>query len=138
MQGDRQASISSVPSLPTARARRDTAATRDFTLAAGQSERLHVRAGAVLHVSDGHVELAGPPQWLAENLYWPGRRLAPGSVFVIVESGWVTLSACNAARLRVTSPAPAGFAVWLSLWHRFLAPLAQAATPKRRPARERL
>ncbi len=140
MQSDPQPPVfaaDSVTAPPTARA---AGATREIALAAGESLRLRVSAGTVLHMRDGHAVLAGPPQWLAENLYWPGRRLAPGSVFVIVAGGWVTISACGAAGIRVTPPATGSLRLpdWRAAWHKMLAFLSPPIATKTRPARERL
>ncbi|MGO4302825.1 hypothetical protein [Cupriavidus sp. RAF12] len=87
-------------------------------LAAEQCLSLHLRAGAVIHVTTGNVELAGAPGWLAEHVYRPNCRLRAGGVFVAATDGWVTLASAGTSALRVTpAEAPPGW--WRLIKSRF-------------------
>jgi hypothetical protein len=91
--------------------------TTSVRLAAGQSLRLRMAAGTVMHASAGALELAGPPQWLADTCHVPQRRLLAGDTWIAPESGWLTVTASHAGALSVTvQPGPAGhLQAWLAL-----------------------
>ncbi|MGH8788496.1 MAG: hypothetical protein ACREYA_25885 [Cupriavidus necator] len=83
-------------------------------LAAGQCLRLRVAAGTVLHASVGELEVAGPPQWLADTCYVPRRRLRAGDTWIVPARGWLAVSASRAGALSVT--APPGWLPRLQAW----------------------
>ncbi|SPA23967.1 conserved hypothetical protein [Cupriavidus taiwanensis] len=73
-------------------------------LPAGQTLRLHVAAGTVLHATAGEMALAGPMQWLAGHCHMPQRRLRAGDTWIVPARGWLTVSASRGGALSVTVP----------------------------------
>ncbi len=90
-------------------------------LAAGQCLRMRVAAGTVLHAGAGELEVAGPPQWLADTCHVPQRRLRAGDTWIVPARGWLAVSASRASALSVTVPPDwlARLKAWLALsWRR--------------------
>lgn len=78
-------------------------------LAPGQSLRIALRAGAVVHVQSGRGALIGAPRWVAEQYCRVRYRLAQGTVHVVQVAGWQTVAADGGGRLVLTlrdAPAP--------------------------------
>lgn len=93
----------------------------EVPLAAGQCLRLRVTAGTVLHAGAGELEVAGPPQWLADTCHVPQRRLRAGDTWIVPARGWLAVSASRAGALSVTVPPgwPHRLKAWLVLsWRR--------------------
>ncbi|WP_354682817.1 hypothetical protein [Cupriavidus necator] len=82
-----------------------SAASSCVRLAAGQSLRLRVAAGTVLHADGGEMVVAGPPQWLAETCHLPRRRLRAGDTLVVSARGWLEVAAQRPGRLAIAQPA---------------------------------
>lgn len=76
-----------------------------IVLAAGQCLSLHLKAGAVVHVQQGRVAMAGAPRWLAEQMYRAPQGLCAGGVRVIDTAGWQQLVAQGPVQLRIVTPA---------------------------------
>lgn len=62
-------------------------------LPAGASVQLCLRAGSVVHVGQGRLELIGPPCWMAETVYWPAQLLGADSLMVLRADGRYILRA---------------------------------------------
>ncbi|KAI3592810.1 hypothetical protein D9X30_2547 [Cupriavidus sp. U2] len=74
-------------------------------LAAGQCLSLHLKAGAVVHVQQGRVAVAGAPRWLAEQVCQVPRHLCSGGACVMATAGWHQLVAQGPVQLRIMTPA---------------------------------
>ncbi|WP_432259577.1 hypothetical protein [Cupriavidus sp. TMH.W2] len=97
-------------------------------LAAGQCLRLRVAAGTVLHAGAGELEVAGPPQWLADTCHVPQRRLRAGDTWIVPARGWLAVSASRAGALSVTVPPG-----WLPRLKAWLASSWRRTGPARQP-----
>ena len=91
-----------------------------YALGPGQALRRHASRGTVIHVAEGHVEVALPPQWAAVGTLGLRHRLSSGGVLVLGERGWLTVSATGPAEVMWREPAPGrwqrtcrGLAGWL-------------------------
>ncbi|MFS8979686.1 hypothetical protein [Cupriavidus necator] len=89
MQSDPEDTCASLPSV---------------RLAAGQSLRIRVAAGAVLHASAGEMDVAGPPQWLADTCHLPRQRLRAGDTLVVPARGWLEVAARRPGALAIAQP----------------------------------
>jgi hypothetical protein len=90
-------------------------------LPAGQTLRLRVAAGTVLHAAAGELELSGPLHWLADSCHVPRRRMRAGDTWIVPVRGWLTVSASRTGSLSVTAPPPPmpRLLAWLALpWRR--------------------
>lgn len=76
-----------------------------IVLATGQCLTVHMRAGAVVHVEQGSVAVAGAPRWLADRVYRMPEELRAGGVGVMHEAGWHQLVARGPVQLRIITPA---------------------------------
>ena len=76
-----------------------------IVLAAGQCLSLHLRAGAVVHVVQGRVAMAGAPRWLAGQVCQVPQDLCAGGVGVMDTAGWHQLVAQGPVQLRIMTPA---------------------------------
>lgn len=110
-----------------------SAASPDVRLAAGQSLRIRVAAGAVLRASAGELEVAGPPQWLADTCHMPRQRLRAGDTLVVPARGWLEVAARRPGALAIAQPA--GLLARLKAW---LMQPARRGGPARRPASRRI
>lgn len=81
-----------------------SAASPSIRLAAGQSLRIRVAAGAVLHASAGEMDVAGPPQWLADTCHLPRQRLRAGDTLVVPARGWLEVAARRPGALAIAQP----------------------------------
>ncbi|WP_042884591.1 hypothetical protein [Cupriavidus necator] len=81
-----------------------SAASPDVRLAAGQSLRIRVVAGAVLRASAGEMDVAGPPQWLADTCHMPRQRLRAGDTLVVPARGWLEVAARRPGALAIAQP----------------------------------
>lgn len=100
-------------------------------LAAGQSLRLRVAAGTVLHAGAGELVVAGPPRWLAETCHLPRRRLRAGDTWMVPERGWLEVAAYRAGALSVA--APPGLLARLKAW--LVLPGRRVDVARRAPSR---
>ncbi len=92
----------------------------------GQALRHHAARGTVIHVTDGQVEVALPPQWAAVGTFDLRHRLSCGGVLVVSESGWLTVSATGAAEVMWQEPAPGR---WQRAWRGLVARLRHRGWP---------
>ncbi|PLP98716.1 hypothetical protein [Cupriavidus pauculus] len=76
-----------------------------IVLASGQCLTLHLKAGAVVHVQQGRVVVAGAPRWLAEQMCQVPRNMCAGGVRVMDTAGWHQLVARGPVQLRIMTPA---------------------------------
>lgn len=84
-------------------------------LESGRVLRFHARAGTILCVLEGELELTEAPRWLAGTLWRQARRLPAGSV-VALSPGWVDVMARKAATLGLQAPvARPWWTRWLQL-----------------------
>ncbi|AEI76282.1 hypothetical protein CNE_1c09240 [Cupriavidus necator N-1] len=97
-------------------------------LSAGQCLRVRVAAGTVLRAGVGELEVAGPPQWLADTCYVPRRRLRAGDMWIVPARGWLAVSASRAGALLVTAPPG-----WLPRLRAWLAWSWRRTGPARQP-----
>lgn len=82
-----------------------SADVQTIVLAAGQCLSLHLKAGAVVHVVQGRVAMAGAPRWLADQVWQAPRQLCTGGVNVTDAAGWHQLVAQGPVALRIMTPA---------------------------------
>lgn len=79
----------------------------------GQQRALYLRAGSLLHVQRGSVELSAPPQWLGEQLVGGWQRLEAGEALALEYGGWVQLqAACAGSQVHIEA-APSRLALAL-------------------------
>lgn len=71
--------------------------SRPFCLRPGQSLALYLPLGSQLQVLAGQVQLTEAPQWLAEQVHRPVRRLGTGQGHVLGGAGWVQLASIAGA-----------------------------------------
>ncbi|MBY4895692.1 hypothetical protein [Cupriavidus sp. AU9028] len=64
-----------------------------YRLRAGASQQIHATAGSLLHVTQGCLELVGPPCWMAETVYWPTQRVGADGLLVLPADGRYILRA---------------------------------------------
>lgn len=94
-------------------------------LAAGESLRIAVDAGAMLLVEAGSVHFIPPPAWLGESMVGEPVVLREGECHAAPRGGWVEVRALSAASVRgIPQPAPAPRRLWS-----FFFPLRQPARP---------
>lgn len=84
--------------------------TTDTALYLAPDHRLlrAVKAGTLLLVEEGLVELDGPPRWLGEQMLRPRLQIEAGCGHVFDEDGWIELSSARGARLRLVSDRTSG------------------------------
>ncbi len=76
-----------------------------IALASGQCLSLHLKAGAIVHVVQGRVAMAGAPRWLAGQVWQVPRQLCTGGANVMDAAGWHQLMAQGPVQLRIMTPA---------------------------------
>jgi hypothetical protein len=97
-----------------------------YALGPGQALRRHAARDTVIHVAEGRVEVALPPQWAVIGTFDLSHWLEPGGVLVLAESGWLTVSATGAAEVMWQEPAPGR---WLRAWRGLAGWLRRRAWP---------
>lgn len=110
-----------------------SSASPSVRLAAGQSLRIRVAAGAVLHASAGELEIVGPPQWLADTCHMPRQRLRAGDTLVVPARGWLEVAARRPGALAIAQPPGL-----LALVKALLMRPARPGGPVRKPASRRI
>ncbi|MBL8460515.1 MAG: hypothetical protein JNM92_14215 [Zoogloea sp.] len=88
------------PTLPTTDA--------ELYLAPDHRHLRAVRAGTLILVEEGLIELEGPPRSLGEQMLRPRRQIEAGCGHVLDEDGWIGLSSARGARLRLVTDRTSG------------------------------
>lgn len=97
-----------------------------YALGPGQALRRHAARGTVIHVAEGQVEVALPPQWAAVGTFDLRHRLTSGGGLLLSESGWLTVSATGVAEVMWQEPAPGH---WQRAWRWLAARLRRRGWP---------
>jgi len=85
-----------------------------FTLAAGQSLAVRLRAGSTLQTRRGSITVIEPPRWLSETVLRLSARLPAGQAQVTTQTGWFSLQAgAEPAELVCHAPPPSALQGWL-------------------------
>ncbi len=89
---------------------------RELQLAAGASQRIHLRRGSVILVTRGRVVLRPPMNWLAESVVSAEVGLDAEATYVASGAGSVDLMATRAAGLVVIRGREQRGFKWSWLW----------------------
>jgi hypothetical protein len=89
---------------------------RELQLAAGASQRIHLRRGSVILVTRGRVVLRPPMGWLAESVVGAEVGLDAEETYVVSSAGSVDLMATRAAGVVVIRGPEHRKFKWLWLW----------------------
>lgn len=107
-------------------------AARQHRLEAGACLLVPVRAGVVIQVVRGSLQVTEPPRWLAETVSWPTLMLGQGQAHGVVQAGWLALRAGDGAAAHWLQFEPAS--AWAPAW-RWLRYFARGGIVARSAAR---
>lgn len=101
-------------------------------LRAGTTLRIPVRRGSTLFVRHGRILFRTPPYWLADTMLAPCMHLDAEDAQLIEISGWLEVTALEAAEILLISPQPG--AGWLAAARRALQRAVRRIWPQRTDA----
>lgn len=90
----------------------------DFEIHAGESLFIDLAAGVRLTVATGRLRVTGAPRWLGGQVFSVQTTLVKGEVWLLEESGWVTLAATRDCRLNICSSKVPAYSTNLTSWLR--------------------
>jgi hypothetical protein len=94
----------------------EASAPQRFTLAAGQTLTVRLRAGSTLQTRLGSPTVIEPPRWLGETVLRLSARLPAGQAQVATQTGWFSLQAgTEPAEVLCHAPPPTALRGWRRL-----------------------